>query len=807
MAVIQDIRFGFRAMRRNAQLTTVAALALAVGIGLNTTAFGLVNAVLIKGLPFEHGHEIVHLNSVGPAGGTTGVSYADLRDWRERAGSFEGLAAFGGASINLSDDERFPESINGTRVDTNIFDVVTQPVLAGRNFVPADGRVDAPRVAIIGEEVWERRYGRDPGILGSTVRANGFEYEVVGVMPAGMEFPNNAVFWFPIREDASLEDRNNRGLQVVGRLAGGVSITEAEAEIGTIAASLADTYPETNEQIGVLVRTSPEFYNGGEIRTIFLALMGAVTFVLLIACTNVANLQLTQALRRTGETAIRTALGANRARLVRQMLTESLMLAMLGAIPGLALAFLGVRMFDLAVAGIDGKPYWIDFSIDYRVLGYLLLVSMGTALFFGLVPALRASRVDINSVLKDGGRATSAGMSTRRWIGALVVAEVGLTLVLLVGAGVMFRSFLNLQRIDLGVDTDSLMTARIQLSAGDYEEEAARIAFQDRLLESLDQTPGIGEAAVVSNPPGMGAMSQPLAIPGRGLAGTDGEPLRVDVVAVSPGFFDTYASEILAGRAFTGTDGGEGARVAIVNRAFSEQYWPGEDAIGQTLVLGEGAGSDSLRVVGISPSIRQRLEQGTEIAGVGPTVYVPYREQPVSNLSVIARGSNTRDLADGIRTAVLGVDPNLPAADVRTYEQWRTERTWVYRVFGGVFAIAALFALVLSSAGVFSVTSYSVDQRTEEIGIRMALGATSRHILWLVARTSLRQLVVGVVVGGIGAVAMTRVLASLMFGVGTSDPLTFLAVVFVLTSVAAAASILPARRAMRLDPLEALRFE
>ncbi len=749
----------------------------------------------------------MHLNSTGPNGGMQGVSYPDLEDWRERARSFDGLAAFGGASVNLSDDERFPENINGTRVDTNVFDVVGQPVIVGRNFAPEDGGPDANRVALIGEDVWERRFGRDPEIVGTTIRANGFPYEIIGIMPTGMEFPNNSEFWFPIREDPSLEDRQNRGFQVVGRLGNGVSITEAEAEMETIAASLADAYPETNEQAGAAIRTSPEFYNGGEIRVVFLVLMGAVSFVLLIACTNVANLQLTQALRRTGETSIRTALGASRARLVRQMLTESLLLALLGALPGLALAFAGIRLFDLAVAPIEGKPYWIDFSMDYRVLGYLLLVSVGTALFFGLVPAIRASRADINTVLKDGGRSTSAGMSTRRWIGALVVAEIALTLVLLVGAGVMFRSFLNLQRIDLGVETGALMTARIQLSAADYEEESDRIAFQDRLLENLEQAPGIERAAIASNAPGMGAMVRRLSIGGRELAGIDGAPRMVDVVAVSAGFFETFEADLHGGRAFDTADGGEGSRVAIVNQTFADEYWPGDEALGQTLNLGEGEETDTVRVVGVAGSIRQRVEQGAEIEGVPPTVYIPYREQPVSVVTVIARGPNPGALSDGIRAAVLRVDPNLPTTDVRTYDQWRIERTWVYRVFGSVFAIAAFIALVLASAGVFGVTSYSVDQRTSEIGVRMALGATSRHILWLVARTSMRQLAIGVVLGGVAAFAVTRVLASFMFGVGTSDPLTFAAVIAALALVAAAASIIPARRAMQLDPLEALRVE
>jgi predicted permease len=432
MQTIRDLRFGIRAMARSPLLTIVAVAALGVGIGLNTTIFSLVNAVLFKGLPFEEAHELVHLDTrIIPTGQNAGVSYPELLDWRDQSTTFDGLAGFIPTSTNLSDERRFPENIRGTRVTTDLFSVVRQPTLMGRDFVPEDGEAGAEPVAIIGEGLWRSRYGADPEILGASIRGNGIPFTVVGIMPLGMEFPNNSQIWFALREGEEFEPRENRSLQVIGRLAGGTSIDEAGVEMSGIGARLATAYPETNQDRGVRLRTSSEFYNGGEIRVLFLALMGAVTFVLLIACANVANLLLAQALRRTGETSIRTALGASRWRIIRQLLTESLVLSIVGGGLGIGLAFAGVSLFDRAVASIDGKPYWIDFSIDLTVLGYLAAVAVGTTLLFGLAPALQASRVNINDTLKDGGRSNTGGAGSRRWAGLLIVGELSLTVVLL----------------------------------------------------------------------------------------------------------------------------------------------------------------------------------------------------------------------------------------------------------------------------------------------------------------------------------------------------------------------------------------
>ena len=811
VGILQDVRFGLRAMARSKMLTLVAVAALAVGIGLNTTVFSLVNAVLLKGLPFEDPHEIVHLRAANASTGQQmTVSRPEFKDWREQAASFESLAAFMGSPINLSDDERFPESVDGTLVSPNIFRGVRQPVLMGRDFTEEDSEAGAEPVAIIGEGLWQRRYGGDPNVLGQTIRANGLAFTIVGIMPLGMEFPNNSNIWFVVRDgDPDFDSRANRYFQVVGRLREGVSLAQADAEMAAITRGLAEQYPDTNENVGARILTTAEFYNGGEIRVVFLSLLGAVTFVLFIACANVANLRLAQALRRMTETSIRTALGASRWRIVRQLLTESLLLSVLGGALGLGFAFVGVRLFDRAVANIGGKPYWIDFSIDYMVFGYLGIVCVGTAILFGLMPALKASRADLNASLKDGSRSSLGGLKSRRWTGALIVAELSLTLVLLVGAGLMFRSLLNMQQVDFGVETDGVIVAQLLLPRDGYSDAEERIAFHDRLLDELRGIPGLTASALVSNAPGIGGTSnQPFGIPGRDLTDARGEPLRVDTVAVSHGFFETFSTRV-RGRPFVETDGTDGARVAIVNPAFAETYWPGEDPIGRYLELGTGEEMETLTVVGVSEAIRHRVGPGESNASVPPTVYFPFRQQPPAFFSsILVRGNADREtLVTGMRTALRSVDPDLPAADPRSYDEWLAEATWPYRVFGSLFAIAAVVALVLSSAGIFSVTSFSIDQRTQEIGLRVAMGATNRDILWLVARRGVLQLIFGLVLGTLGAIAMTRVLAGVMFGIGTSDPATLASVALILSVVTASACFFPARRATRLDPMSAIRFE
>ena len=809
MGVFRDVRFGLRTMIKNPTVTLVALAALSVGIGLNTAVFSLVNAVLVKGLPFEDPHEIVHLNSRNlPAGREQmGVSYPDFLDWKEQARSFRDLAGHSGMSANLSSDDRFPERVSGERVTANTFSLIGQGTLLGRDFTAADARPGAEAVVLISYSLWQNRYGGDPAVLGTTLKANEVQYSIIGIMPQGMEFPSNDAVWFPWIPAEADEDRSSRSLQVFGRLGPEVSFVQAQAEMESISGRLAEQYPDTNKDVDVLVRTSSQHYNGGEIRVVFLALMGAVTFVLLIACANVANLLLSQALGRSRETSIRTAMGASRFRVVRQMLIESLLLSMTGALAGLGLAALGVRAFGLAVADV-GKPYWIDFSMDFTVFGYLAVISVGTAVLFGTVPALQATRSDINDSLKDGGRATMGGGRSRRLTSALVVAELSLTLILLVGDGLMTRSFMNLQQIDLGFDASDLLTLQLTLPTIKYPETADRLAFEERLLEELLGIPGVEAAALTSNLPATGAMNQPFALVDRDLRDADGDLPTVSSVAVSTGYFETFGSGVIEGRSFSVTDGGEGSKVAIVNKRFADKYWPGEDPLGRNLRLGGGDDPPLLTIVGVAPPIRQRLRQGQQFREVDPTVFIPYSQQAVRNIGVAVRSRiDSQALATSLRSKVSLVDPGLPTFNVRGYDEMIAQSSWPYRVFGSIFGILAFIALVLSSVGIFGVTSYSVGQRTPEIGMRMALGAASTDVLWLVGKQGLKQLGAGLVLGLLGAFAITRVLSDFMFGVGTTDPTTFFLLTLLLSFVTLSACLVPARRATRLDPMDALRIE
>ena len=809
MGVFQDIKYGVRMLAKNRTFTLAAVLALAVGIGLNAAVFTLVNAVLVKGLPFEDPDRIVHIRSRNIPAGRERMSaaYPDFEDWREQSRSFKGLAAHRGGSLNLSDDQRFPERVSGAWMTPNAFSLIGQQPLIGRDLTAADAEADAEKVAIIGYALWQNRYGGDSGILGGTIKAGDVAYTIIGVMPQGMEFPSNTDLWMPLIPSESERQRKNRSFRVFARLGDGVSITQAQAEMDSITARLAAGYADTNEDVDALVLTSSQEYNSGPIRVVFLALMGSVTFVLLIACANVANLLLSQAFNRSRETSIRTALGAGRWRVIRQLLLESLMLSVIGASLGLLLAVGGVRLFDRAVADV-GKPYWIDFSMDFTVFAYLGLVCVGTAALFGLVPALQASRTDVNDSLKSGGRSSMGGVRSRKLIGGLVVAELGLTLILLVGAGLMMRSFMNLNQIDLGIDTANTLTLQLGLPQAKYGEVEERVAFQDRLLERMSAVPGIEHVALTSNLPSEGSMQYYMALPDRDLTDAEGELPLVGVVAVTPDYFKALGRDVVRGRNLTAADGIEGSEVAVVNERFAARYWPGEDPVGRQMRLGKDPERPWVTIVGIAPPIRQRVRQSQQAPEIEPTAFVPFRQESVRAIDIVARSPmGPEPLADAIRAEIRVIDADLPTYSVQTFDEMIHDESWPYRVFGSIFGILAVVALVLSSVGIFGVTSYSVSQRTQEIGMRMALGAAARDVLWLVGKQGLTQLTMGLLLGLAGAFAVTRVIGDLMFGVRPTDPLTFFAITVILSLVTLSACFVPARRATQLDPMRALRID
>jgi len=819
MGLWRDVEFAIRLLIKDKWFTTVAAIALALGIGVNATVFTFVNAVLIRGLPFDDPDRIFALNSFDPVRTRDlGVSYLDFKDWSAATRTFNGLAAFSGVTMNVSDEGRTPERFSGTHISGNAFSLLGQAPMLGRAFLPEDDRPGAASVVLLGGGVWKNRYGSDPSVVGRTIRVNDVPSVVIGVMPEGFKFPMNADLWQPLATIANLESqkRNARGLNVFGRLAPDVSYEQARAEMLAIGQRLAQDYPDTNKDVQPKVQTFNERVNGGPIRAVFLSLMGAVAFVLLIACANVANLLLARSAHRAREISVRVSLGASRWRIVRQLLVESILLAIIGGLLGLALANVGIRLFDAATQDV-GKPYWIEFTMDGWVFTYLAAICLGTGILFGLAPALHIAKTDVNEVLKEGGRSGSAGIRVRRWSGALVVAELALTLALLAGAGFMIRNFLTHYRMDLGIDTSHLLAASLALPERKYPGIEERLAFYDRLEERLRGNPRIRSVSIVSNVPLQGGFSRRLEVDGRPLAPGEQTP-TVTMLTVDPQYFATLGLSLLRGRAFTQLDGAPGQENAIINTRFAQMHFANEDPIGRRIVLSiDLAGgapppagipvSLTATIVGIAPNVRQRDISAPE---TDPVVYLPFRTDPRGFMTLLARSDgDPNSLAPILREEMRAVDPDLPLFGIRTMDQNLAQQRWPFRIFGTMFAIFAGIALMLSAVGLYAVTAYSVTQRTPEIGVRMALGAQSTQVMGLFLRRALVQLGIGLTLGIAGAFGVGKIFesANLLVQTTARDPVTIGSIAALLAAVALAACIMPARRATVLDPLVALRHE
>jgi predicted permease len=818
MGLWQDVQFATRLLLKDKWFTLVAVTALALGIGVNAAVFTFVNAVLIRGLPFDEPDRILALGSYDPVRNRDmGVSYLDFQDWRAASSTFASLAAQTGATMNVSDEGRAPERFSGSLVTANAFRLIGQTPLLGRDFLPDEDRPGAAAVVILGNGVWKNRYGGDPSVIGRTVRINDVPSVVVGIMPDGFKFPQNADLWQPLASLAGLDKqpRNSRGLEVFGRLAPGASHEQARAEMLAIGDRLSRDYPETNRNVQPKVQTFNERVNGGPIRVVFLSLMGAVAFVLLIACANVANLLLARSAHRAREVSVRVSLGASRARIVRQLLVESVLLAIVAGILGLALSTIGIRLFDAATQDV-GRPYWIQFTMDGLVFAYCAAICLGTGIVFGLAPALHVAKTDVNEVLKEGGRSGSAGIRARRWTSSLIVAEIALTLVLLAGAGFMMRNFLTLYRLDLGIDTARLVVMSLALPERKYPGTEQRLGFFQRLDERLQANGQFKRVAVASNVPMQGGFLRRLAIEGRPLA--DGEqPPMVTMLTVDPRYFDTIGLRLVRGRSLTDADGAPGQESAVINTRFAQRHFGAEDPIGQRIELSvDQAGgpappgvptSLTATIVGIVPNVRQRNLQDRE---TDPVAYLPFRADPRAFVTLLARSEgDPTGLTPLLREEVRAIDPDLPLFNIRTMDQALAQQRWPFRVFGTMFAVFAFIALTLSAVGLYAVTAYSVTQRTQEVGVRMALGAESSQVMWLFLKRAFGHLVIGLTIGIAGAFGVGRVFGQTQLLVQTSerDPATLGSVSVLLAVVAAAACLWPARRATRLDPVIALRRE
>lgn len=817
MGLWEDVRFAARLLLKDKWFTLVAAAALALGIGVNATVFTFVNAVLIRGLPIADPDRTMAIDSydrVRNAG--RGVSYLDYRDWRDATKAFDAFGAYNGTVANLSDEGQPPERYNGSHVTANTLSVLGVRPVIGRDFVPDDDKTGAASVALIGHKVWVNRYGSNPSVVGKTVRINDIPTTIIGVVPEGFQFPFNTDVWMPLSQIVGLEEqkRNTRQLNLFGRLAPGVTRAQAQSELINISRRIEAENPDTNKDIQARVQTFNEQQNGGPIRTVFLSLMGAVAFVLLIACANVANLLLSRATNRAREISIRVSIGASRWRVVRQLLMESLLLSVVAGLAGLGIAMIGIRLFDRATQDV-GRPYWIQFTMDGTVFAFFALVCLGTGLIFGLAPALHAAKTDVNEVLKEGGRSGTAGVRARRLTGVLMVAELTLTVVLLAGAGFMMRNFLTMYRLDLGVDTSRLSTMALALPERKYQSLEQRLAFYERLEERLKANPRIENVTITSNIPLQGGFLRKLEVEGKPLDQGQQAP-NVTMLTVDPRYFKTMGMALQRGRDITDEDGMTGREAAIVNQRFAALHFPNEDPIGRRIKLSidlQGGAppqggiplSVTATIVGIVPNLRQRDFQ---LPDPDPIAYLPFRTDPRGFMNLIVRSTgDPNQLTPILREEVRAVDADLPLFNIRTLDDALAQARWPFRIFGSMFAIFALIALALSAVGLYAVTAYAVSQRTQEIGVRMALGAQGNEVAWLFLRRSFTQLAIGLTLGVIGA-----------FGVGTlfsqtqllvqnraGDPVTIGGISLLLALVAGVACFVPARRATRLDPLIALR--
>jgi len=808
--MLQDLRFAARLLSRDRWFTLAAVLTLALGIGANTTVFTLVNAVLIRDLPFDRAGEIVFLathDTTRPPDDNAPPSWREFEAWRERARSFAGMAAFIDGQMNISDSINPAERLRGASVSTNTFALLRQQPLMGRAFAAGEDAPGATPVVILGYDLWKNRYGGDANVLGRTLRIAEVTYTIVGVMPAGMHFPIDAQLWRPLLKPAREPLLQIRNVNVFARLAPGVAWEQAAAEMHAIAAELRSADPKRHENIDARVMTFNERFNGGRLRTVFLTLLGAVGFLLLIACANVANLLLARSSFRLREIAVRSSLGATRARIVRQLLLESVLLSAIGGGFGLLLASVGVQLFDRAVADIP-KAYWIDFRLDPLVFVYCAAICVATALAFGLVPAWQVSKVNLSELMKDGARGAAGSVRSRWLTSSLVVVELTLTLALLTGAGLMARSFLKVYAFEMGIETDHVLTMKTQLVFAKYPKPEQRQLFFETLEQRLGALPGVVGAAVTTVLPLEPWASYPIDVEGRPPSAAASSDV-VQTNDVTPRYFETMGIDILRGRGLTKADGLPGAEAIVVNQYFASQLLAGEDAIGRRIRLMAGPEQNVpgpwMTIVGVAANI-----QTDDIRTLGPIALV-YRPLPIASPTGAAVAIRTvgdpAALTATVREAARDLDPDQPLFDIRPLNDIIRRARMPHQIFGSLFVIFAAIALALAAVGVYAITAYGVSQRTQEIGVRVALGAVPAQIRWLVVRAAIVQLSVGLGLGLMAAWLVSGVVGSLLVQIAPTDPVTFASSAALLIAVTLSACLIPAVRATRLDPITALRVE
>jgi len=804
--LLQDLRYACRTLVKNPGFAALTIICLALGVGVNSTIFSVVDTVAIRPLPFKDPGHLTALvttkASIGVDDG--GVSYLDLRDWKDETRSFETMGAASQRSFTLTDRNE-PERFVGCLVTADLFPTLgIQPAL-GRQFRPEEDRADGPPVVLLSDGVWQRRYAADPSIVGRTIMIDGKAYTVIGVMPPRFQFPERAQFWLPAAPVAGTAPRTNRSFNVFGRLKPGTSISAARQDLAAVAKQLAGTHPEDKDW-GASVLPIREDLMPADIRLIVMTMMGAVTLVLLIACANVANLLLARATVRQREIAVRAALGAGRGRIVRQLLTESVLIAVFAAPLGVALAYVGLQWLTSAIPPQRQAPYYVDWSMNARVVVYTCAIAVVTGLVFGLAPALQAARKDLHDPLKEGGRGAGGSIRRNRLRSTLVVAEIALSLVLLVGASLFVRSFLNLQQGKAGLETAGLMLARFSMMGDRYGSSDAMVQRVDDIVHRIETLPGVVSVTASDMMPYMGggaggpAVAEGLAVP------SDQQP-NVQYFGVTPQWLRTLNVGLVSGRDFTTIEATTRSYVAVVNQVFAKRLWPNlTDVVGQRFRLTRDPKNEPIAVIGTVGDFRLFTVRDGKPA---PYAFLSYASNPVRNSGVIIRvgGVPATSIAAAVRREVRASDQTMAIYDVQSGDEARAMSYWQYGLFGWMFSIFGAVALVLASIGVYGVLSYSVSQRTQEIGVRMALGASRQNVFGLIVAHGAQLAGLGIICGVVGAFGVTRVVNSMLYNVSATDPFSFVMTAAFLALVAIVAAWVPARRATAVDPMIALRAE
>ena len=804
--MMKDIGYSIRVLTKSPAFASIVIVTLGLSIGANTAIFSLVNTVLLRALPFRDPERLVSISKRAGEGGMPGLAGYQYLAWKEKSTAFEDVAAYSDNNFNLIGQGE-PERIACAQVTASLFTTLDVQPLRGRTFLPEEDVRGNNQVAIVSEAFWQRRYGRDEALVGSILQLDQKNYTVVGIMPAAFRFPGEFEIWLPLALDPVRETQGDwfSLVQVAGRLKPGASAQQAQTELSLLSTQASAHFKETPPPATLEILPLHQQLVTG-VRLTLLVLWGAVGLVMLLACANVANLTLSRTVSRQREMAVRAAVGARRWQLIRQLLAESLVLGLAGGALGLLLAVWGTRAIaSIVPEGFASSVHDLNaIGLDWRVFGFTLALSLLTGVIFGIVPALTGSRPDLLRVLRDSGARNLMNFGLRSMRGWLVVTELALALILLLGAGLLVRSFAQLTAIDLGFDRENVLTARVNLPRSVYRAEPQTTSFYQQLFERLKSLPGVTSSGAITHTPlsGFGIIAF-TEIEGNPPPDRD-KDAPIGIGSVSNDYFRTLKIPLLSGRVYDDSDKADGAKVAIVNQAFARRYFPNGDAIGKR--VGFGCEKELCRtIVGVVGDVKQE----SITADVTPEMYLPFSQMPTNGMTLFLRtnGGNPAELTRALRSEVLAIDKNQPIFNVKTLDQRVIETIAASRSLMFLFSGFALLAMVLAVVGVYGIISYSVSQRTREIGIRMALGARAADVLRMVLRNGMTLVLAGIVIGVGGALALTRFLATLLFGVTPTDTLTFVVVSAVLIAVALIACLLPARRATKVDPLEALRYE